>query len=94
MHVWYRLAIGAKVGLTERGPRYTPTGPDDPIALFLLSRDAIPAPNVAGTPPTCPIPRLAGLNALEPIIAVAPPGDGTGCHRASHTDRAHRRAHR
>lgn len=40
--------------LTPVGPFYEPTGPDDEVALFLAGLGAVPAPAVAGDPPSLP----------------------------------------
>ncbi|WP_406298070.1 hypothetical protein OG948_21295 [Embleya sp. NBC_00888] len=37
--------------LTPVGPIYEPTGPDDPVPLYLAALSVVPAPEVSGDPP-------------------------------------------
>ncbi|MDH6625718.1 hypothetical protein M2271_003529 [Streptomyces sp. LBL] len=46
--------------LTPVGPVYTPTGPNDNVALFLAATGIVPTPSVSGSPPAVPkVPPVA-----------------------------------
>ncbi|TMR97544.1 hypothetical protein [Nonomuraea basaltis] len=43
--------------LTPTGPYYTPTGPDDEVAVYLRAVGVIAAAEVSGDPPRVPMPE-------------------------------------
>ena len=55
---YMREQVGRPVPYSPMGPVYQPTGPTDPVAVYLTARVLIPGPQqTSGVLPTIPLPK-------------------------------------